>query len=101
MGAPTQSAVNDQYKNLCELYQERIRILESNSDDKLKILLKQIDNIEEIMENIQEDIETEEEEEIKEYLWHHFKGDLLRRSVAGFPQWYKDRLSSEVVKCII
>ena len=50
-----------------------------------------------LLKSIQEDIEAEEEEDIKEYLWHHFKSDLLRRSVAGFPQWYKDRLSGEVI----
>lgn len=46
-----------------------------------------------LLKSIQEDVEAEEEEDIKEYLWHHFKSDLLRRSVAGFPQWYKERLN--------
>lgn len=41
---------------------------------------------------IKEDIREEEKETIKKFLWEHFGEELLRRSVVGFPEWYKKYL---------
>lgn len=45
-----------------------------------------------LMKEIEADIIEEEKENIKEFLWKEFSGDLLRSARAGFPEWYKKRL---------
>ena len=45
-----------------------------------------------LMKMAQQDLEAEEKENIKEALWKALKGKILRRSVAGLPQWYKKEL---------
>ncbi len=45
---------------------------------------------------IHQDIEDEEKESIKGFLWSHFKQDLMRKSIAGFPEWYKGKLMENV-----
>ncbi|MBK9272829.1 MAG: hypothetical protein IPM48_14685 [Saprospiraceae bacterium] len=40
------------------------------------------------------DIE-EEKENIKEFLWKEFSGELLRTARSGFPEWYKKKLVEE------
>lgn len=41
---------------------------------------------------IQQDIEAEEKENIKEALWHLYRKDLMRTAVRGFPEFYKSWL---------
>lgn len=41
---------------------------------------------------INEDIVEEELEGIKNWLWNHFRKDILRKSTAGFPEFYKSYL---------
>lgn len=41
---------------------------------------------------VQKDIGQEEKENIKNFLWKEFGKQLMRRSVAGLPDWYKDKL---------
>jgi hypothetical protein len=48
-----------------------------------------------IINEIQEDIKTEEKDNIKDFLYKNFIKDILRRSVKNFPQWYKDLLVEE------
>ena len=48
-----------------------------------------------LFKEVQEDIEGEERENVKEFLWQEFKGALLRKSTAGLPQWYKEKLAKE------
>lgn len=43
-----------------------------------------------LIRKIHFDICEEEKENIKEFLWEQFKGDILRKSIAGFPEWYKE-----------
>ena len=38
------------------------------------------------------DIETEEKENIKDVLWAIYKEDILKYSVFGLAQWYKESL---------
>lgn len=49
-----------------------------------------------LLKMIQEDIVTEEEENIKRHLFKCFVDDIKRKSVAGFPIWYKDQLLKNV-----
>ncbi len=44
---------------------------------------------------IQCDIEAESSEDIKAFLWKEFGQDLKRKAIAGFPEWYKDRLAKK------
>jgi len=45
-----------------------------------------------LIKEIQVDIETEEADNIKGWLWGEFKGQVMRRAVAGMPEWYKEQL---------
>lgn len=45
-----------------------------------------------LIKEVQQDIVVEHLDEIKEYLWNNFKGDLLRKAIAGLPEWYKNEL---------
>lgn len=45
-----------------------------------------------LIAEIKNDISEEEREYIKEVLWNSMKEDLLRRSIRGFPEYYKLRL---------
>jgi hypothetical protein len=60
----------------------REQSLLSQSPKDIGILLKEIQN----------DILTEETENIKNYLFKTFKEDILRNSIKGFPEWYKEEL---------
>jgi hypothetical protein len=52
-------------------------------------------DIGEIIKTIHDDITDECEDEFKEALWKIYRGKLLRRSTAGFPEWYKDKLAGK------
>lgn len=54
----------------------------SGEPKDIRILFKEIKN----------DIESEEKEAVKEFLWNQFKGDLNRTASAGFPEFYKKKL---------
>lgn len=45
-----------------------------------------------LIAEIQKDIEQEEKENIKNFLWKEFGKEVLRYSTGGFPEWYKERL---------
>lgn len=45
-----------------------------------------------LIKEVNRDISEENIEEIKTFLWNHFGKDLLRRSTAGLPEWYKEQL---------
>ena len=42
-----------------------------------------------LIEEIKNDIISEEKEIIKEFLWKEYGGELLRKATNGFPEWYK------------
>ena len=46
-----------------------------------------------LVREIQADILSDSEDEIKEQLFKHFKQTILRGSVKGFPEWYKTHLA--------
>lgn len=45
-----------------------------------------------LMKEINVDIEKEEAEEIKSFLYKHFIKEIKRKAAAGAPEWYKDQL---------
>ena len=45
-----------------------------------------------LFKEIHTDIESEEAEEVKAFLWKEFSGELKRRASAGVAEWYKKRL---------
>lgn len=46
-----------------------------------------------LIKEAQNDIAKEEEDEIKETLYNHFRGQILRGSIRGLPEWYKEELA--------
>jgi hypothetical protein len=46
-----------------------------------------------LFREVQADIEAEEIDDVKEFLWKEYKGELMRRSTGGLPEWYKTRLT--------
>lgn len=45
-----------------------------------------------LIKHIQNDILEEEAENIKQWLFNEYKGELVSESVKGFPEWYKNYL---------
>lgn len=48
-----------------------------------------------LMKEVKEDIIKEEKENIKDFLYKTFSGQILRTAVRGFPIWYKEKLLKE------
>jgi len=57
------------------------------------VLLGEAKDIGALIKEVQRDITEEEKENIKSFLWREFGSELVRRSVAGLPEWYKERLA--------
>jgi len=47
-----------------------------------------------LLRSINQDLEEEEKENIKEFLWRHYRKDYLRACTRGFPEWYKAMVSA-------
>jgi len=45
-----------------------------------------------LLKEVNVDIETEEKEAIKAYLWNEYKRDVMRTATRGMPEWYKEKL---------
>jgi hypothetical protein len=45
-----------------------------------------------LLKEINEDIETEEQDSVKNFLWKEYKRDIMRAATGGFPEWYKNML---------
>lgn len=50
-----------------------------------------------LLKEINNDIEAEEKEEIKDFLYVNNRRELLTTATKGFAEWYKDRIASESV----
>ncbi len=50
-----------------------------------------------LLKEIHSDIEEEEASYIKEWLYIHFRKDLLKNATNGFPEWYKRKIASDDV----
>jgi len=51
-----------------------------------------------LMKELNQDIEREHGEEIKEMLYKKEKGKILKGITRGFPEWYKEQLAETVYK---
>ena len=60
-------------------------------------LLRDVKDIGPLIQSIMSDVTAEEKENIKETLWNLHKDELLKKSIAGFPQWYKEKLAIDMV----
>ena len=58
------------------------------------LLLQEPKDIGKLLKSVYEDIDQEEQEEVKEWLWKEFNKELKRVSTLGLPEWYKERLLS-------
>lgn len=56
-------------------------------------LLGEPKDIGQLMNRVQKDIGEECKEEILNFLWRQFGRDLMRHSVRGLPEWYKEQLA--------
>jgi hypothetical protein len=45
-----------------------------------------------LIKEAQRDIIDEEKENIRDFLWNEFKGQILRTAISGLPEWYKRKL---------
>lgn len=45
-----------------------------------------------LIKEIQKDVAEEERQTIMEFLWKEFGQEVLRKAIAGFPEWYKEQL---------
>lgn len=52
-------------------------------------------DIGQLIVEVQEDIKTEEGDNIRNFLFRHFISDIERRSVRGLAEWYKETLINE------
>lgn len=68
-------------------WEKSVQHLRDNGD-----ILNDPKDIGQLIKAIHLDIEEEEKEAIKNFLWHNFSGELKRSSCKGFPEWYKKRL---------
>jgi hypothetical protein len=51
-----------------------------------------------LIKEVQNDIKSEEIDNIKDFLYKNFIKDIIRRSVRGLPEWYKELLITENVE---
>lgn len=65
---------------------------------ELSILEEDNKDIGLLIKEIQSDIAKEEEENIKDYLWRTYGKELLRHSISGFPEWYKEKIAGKIFK---
>ncbi len=57
------------------------------------MLLGEPKDIGALIKEVQRDITDEEIDAIKDFLWREFGSDLVRRSTAGLPEWYKEQIA--------
>ncbi len=51
-----------------------------------------------LMKRVNVDITEEEKENIKDFLWKEFGGEILRTATKGLPEWYKEYLAKNSFK---
>lgn len=49
-----------------------------------------------LIKEVRKDIVEEEKENIKDFLWKEFSEELLRASIKGLPEWYKEKIMEEM-----
>ena len=53
-------------------------------------------DIAKLIKTVQDDIEEEEGEYIKNFLYNKFLGNIKRKSISGLPEWYKEKLLENI-----
>jgi hypothetical protein len=61
-------------------------------------LLKEPKDIGNLIKEVARDIEEECGEDIKEFLFKEFGKQILRTSIKGLPEWYKNKLVSDMIR---
>jgi len=89
------AAKKNSWEAYCEIFKHENRwrkaIRHLADDGKL---LGDPKDIGSLVREIQNDIVDEERDEILEFMWKHFSPHLLRKSIQGFPEWYKEQITS-------
>lgn len=85
----------DSWEGFCEgfLHENRWRKAIRHLADDGKVLGEPQD-IGPLIKEIHNDIVEEEKDEILEFLWKQHSPHLLRKSIQGFPEWYKEQIAS-------
>jgi hypothetical protein len=89
------AAKKDGWESFCESFRHENRwrkAVRHLVDDGT--LLGEPKDIGPLVKEIQRDIVEEEMHDILEFLWKHHSPHLLRRSIQGFPEWYKEQLAT-------
>jgi len=60
------------------------------------LLLGEPKDIGPLVKEVQRDVAEECREEIKSFLWQEFGPELLRKSIKGLPEWYKQQLAENL-----
>jgi len=77
----------------CEGYRTEARWLKSVQHLEEKGILENSPrDIGKLVNEVKLDVENEEKEIIKEFLWKEYSGELIRKSTSGLPEWYKKYL---------
>jgi phage tail tape-measure protein len=86
------------FEVLKENYRTEARWMKSIQKKKeAGMLIEDVTDIGFLIRAIQDDIREEEKENIKEELWKIFSGEILRKSIAGFPEFYKEYLNDSII----
>lgn len=49
-----------------------------------------------ILKEINKDIEDEQKEDVKNFLWNEYKREIFSNATRGLPEWYKEKLLKEI-----
>jgi len=86
-------SIEDYIKGFCSeaRWQKAFQYLRDNSS-----LEMQARDIPKLIKRVQEDITEEEEANIRETLYNKFIGEIMRHSIKGLPEWWKNKLLDNV-----
>lgn len=74
-------------------WRKAVQFLRDNNE-----LLQDPKDIGQLMKRVNQDIEEECREDIKEKLWTIYRKDIIKGATAGLPQWYKTELATGELK---
>jgi len=85
-----------QLEKLCEAYRNENRWAKAVQHLREAGRLEETPrDIGELIKEVKRDIQEEEREEIKERLWKIFGEEIIRNSIKGFAEWYKEQLLTQ------
>ncbi len=83
------------FEVLKDCYRSEARWMKSiQKQREIGMLQEDVVDIGPLIKAIQCDVREEEKENIKDELWKIFSGEILRKSIAGFPTFYKEYLKN-------